>query len=321
MNIFRRLALILALAFTGMGLSSPASAQATRTWISGVGDDANPCSRTAPCKTFPGAISKTASGGEINCLDPGGFGGVTITKSITLKCDEASNGGVLVAATNAIIINGSGIEVSLIGLDIEGLGQTGSPGLNAINFLSGTSLTVRNCSIRNFSQNGINFAPSSNASLFVSDTQITSVGQSATYAGIQLRPTGSANIKATVNSTEITGGYFGVVADGSATTGKINGIINDSNVSGNQFNGITASIGTASGVTLILDRVSVVGNGNNGLATSGVNAGLLVGNSSIYGNQGGLFATAGGVLVSYGTNRVNGNNGNDGVFTSTIVQK
>ena len=68
--------------------TDPAQAQASRTWVSGVGDDANPCSRTAPCKTFAGAISKTAVNGEINCLDPGGFGAVTITKSITIDCHE-----------------------------------------------------------------------------------------------------------------------------------------------------------------------------------------------------------------------------------------
>src|SRR5216684_8686022 len=67
-----------------LGVSVVANAQATRTWVSGVGDDANPCSRTAPCKTFAGAISKTAKGGEIDALDPGGFGAVTITKSITI---------------------------------------------------------------------------------------------------------------------------------------------------------------------------------------------------------------------------------------------
>jgi hypothetical protein len=64
--------------------SSIANAQATRTWVSGVGDDANPCSRTAPCKTFAGAISKTAPGGEIDALDPGGFGALTITNAITI---------------------------------------------------------------------------------------------------------------------------------------------------------------------------------------------------------------------------------------------
>src|ERR1700709_956000 len=84
--------------------SAPAHAQATRTWVSGVGDDVNPCSRTAPCKTFAGAISKTAAGGEINCLDPGGFGAVTITKSMQIICDVAT-GGVLVSGTNGIIVN------------------------------------------------------------------------------------------------------------------------------------------------------------------------------------------------------------------------
>src|SRR5438477_11399392 len=102
----------------------PAQAQ-TRTWVSGVGDDANPCSRTAPCKTFPGAISKTAAGGEINCLDPGGFGGVTITKAITIAC-EGVTAGVLVSGTNAIIVSaGPSDQVTLRGLDINGAG-TGS---------------------------------------------------------------------------------------------------------------------------------------------------------------------------------------------------
>src|ERR1700686_5897590 len=84
--------------------SGSAQAQASRTWVSGVGDDANPCSRTAPCKTFAGAISKTAPGGEINVLDPGGFGAVTITKAITIssQCFEA---GVLVSGTNGIIVS------------------------------------------------------------------------------------------------------------------------------------------------------------------------------------------------------------------------
>ena len=88
--------------------ATSAQAQATRTWVSGVGDDANPCSRTAPCKTFAGAISKTAAGGIINCIDPGGFGAVTITKSITIDCSPFI-GGVLAAGTNAINVNGTGV--------------------------------------------------------------------------------------------------------------------------------------------------------------------------------------------------------------------
>src|SRR4051812_35615014 len=85
-----------ALVLIALALPASASAQATRTWVSGVGDDVNPCSRTAPCKTFAGAISKTAAGGEINCLDPGGFGTVTITKSLAIKC-HYTEGGIVAA--------------------------------------------------------------------------------------------------------------------------------------------------------------------------------------------------------------------------------
>src|SRR5271168_4188270 len=93
------------LALVGMLLASaPAHAQATRTWVSGVGDDANPCSRTAPCQTFAGAIPKTAAGGEIDCLDPGGFGTLTITKAITIDC-QGTLGSILASATNGINVN------------------------------------------------------------------------------------------------------------------------------------------------------------------------------------------------------------------------
>src|SRR6202051_5247847 len=98
---------------------SVAKGQATRTWVSGVGDDVNPCSRTAPCKTFAGAISKTATGGEINVLDPGGFGAVTITKAITIS-SESFEGGVLVSGTNGIVVvAGPNDDVVLRGLVLE----------------------------------------------------------------------------------------------------------------------------------------------------------------------------------------------------------
>lgn len=138
-------AAIVALAFQ----AAPASAQATRTWISGVGDDANPCSRTAPCKTFAGAISKTAANGEINCLDPGGFGAVTITKAITLRCNTVE-GGVLLAGTSGIVINaGANDKVVLDGLDIEGLASSGNS-TNGINIISARDVVVRGTSIRGF---------------------------------------------------------------------------------------------------------------------------------------------------------------------------
>src|SRR5712691_9728472 len=124
-------------ALVGLALPvAPAQAQATRTWVSGVGDDVNPCSRTAPCKTFAGAISKTAAFGEINCLDPGGFGAVTIIKSISIIC-QYTEGGVVVSGANGIVVNVAATDaVFLSGLDLLGFTTVISgPALNGITFI------------------------------------------------------------------------------------------------------------------------------------------------------------------------------------------
>ncbi len=137
-----------ALAFTictVMG-TTLAHAQATRTWVSGVGDDVNPCSRTAPCKTFAGAISKTAVGGEISVLDPGGFGGVTITKSITLDGD-GTLASVLVSGTNGIVINGAGITVTIRNLSLFGIGGATLKGISLVN---GAAVVIDHVAISGF---------------------------------------------------------------------------------------------------------------------------------------------------------------------------
>lgn len=143
--MIKRLLIVVA-ALTGDALiASPAAAQASRTWVSGVGDDVNPCSRTAPCKTFAGAISKTAAGGEISVLDPGGFGAVTITKSISIVA-EGNEGGILASLTNGITINSPTAVVYIRGLIIEGKGD----GLNGINIVAAKSVVIENTVIRGF---------------------------------------------------------------------------------------------------------------------------------------------------------------------------
>src|ERR687887_2786612 len=107
--------------------SSLAYAQASRTWVSGVGDDANPCSRTAPCKTFAGAISKTAAGGEIDALDPAGYGAVTITKSITIDGGGGQVASVLVSGTNGIVVQAGPADVVILrNLSINGIRGIGT---------------------------------------------------------------------------------------------------------------------------------------------------------------------------------------------------
>ena len=295
--------------------ATPASAQATRTWVSGVGDDANPCSRTAPCKTFAGAISKTAPSGEINCLDPGGFGAVTITKSISLLC-EGVIGGVLVSGTNGIVVAANATDVITIrGLDIDGI----LTGLDGIRFNSGAALHVEKTRIYGFAQNGINFQPSATSKLFVDDSYISENGNSATFAGIQIRPSGGSAIVA-INNTQIQNNGFGIIADGSATSGTIRGAVRNSMVAGNVHNGITTSNGSAANISLLVDGSSSVGNAF-GLVSGGANTGMIVGSTSVMGNATGLSLSSGGRMFSYGTNYVNGNTTTDGAFTSTIPEK
>src|ERR1700737_4256879 len=178
--------------------SVPANAQATRTWVSGVGDDANPCSRTAPCKTFAGAISKTAAGGEINVIDPGGFGSVTITKSIPIIGSGVETG-VLVSGTNAIVINAGPTDVvTLQGLDIHGI----VPSLSGVKFLSGAELIVKSCRIHGFisSGNGIGLDvdPATRDRVLITDTLID-----FNDTGVLVKPTGANVAKVFLERADI----------------------------------------------------------------------------------------------------------------------
>jgi hypothetical protein len=176
MKTLRFTSKLLGLAILALAFTSIASAQATRTWVSGVGDDANPCSRTAPCKTFAGAISKTAVNGEIDCLDPGGFGAVTITKSITINCDQV--GGILPGATNAININAAGGVVTLRGLDLQGVGQ----GINGVNVIAASFVHLIDMNIYGFTTTCVNVAAASTVNLTIRDSQLYECGSTA---GIQ----------------------------------------------------------------------------------------------------------------------------------------
>jgi hypothetical protein len=233
-----------------------AHAQASRTWVSGVGDDANPCSRTAPCKTFAGAISKTASGGEIDVLDPGGFGALTITKPITLDGGGGLVASILVAGTNGINISAGSGAVILRNLRIAGVGS----GLNGINYVSASSLLVENCEIFGFTLNGINIAPSAGTNSVV--IQRTTANNNS-QGGIQVKPTGG-----TTNIT-VTGSYannnaFGIGID---TTGG----------------------GTAS---MIVDHTTANENGGNGAQAGGAASTLLFSNSSFSYNATGVTITS-----------------------------
>ena len=229
-------------------LSGSAHAQATRTWISGVGDDANPCSRTAPCKTFAGAISKTSTGGEMNCLDPGGFGALTITKAISIVCGQSGLAGVLVSGTNGIVVNAPSSRVILDGLDFEGLGS----GLNGVSISAATLVIIRNSTIRNFTGFGVNMAAATGTPaprVLIQNTLITG----NTGGGINVQGASSAiNDAEVLNSLIDTNTTFGIQVVGPSTL-----VLSASVVTGQPNSIITSSGG------------SVISYGNNVLRNTG----------------------------------------------------
>jgi hypothetical protein len=292
-----------------------ASAQATRTWVSGVGDDVNPCSRTAPCKTFAGAISKTATGGIINCLDQGAYGSVTITKTMTISC-EGVTAGVLHSATNGIIVNASATSVVILrGLNIDGSPPT-APGLNGIRFLAGAALYIENCQISGSNSaspngNGVMFAPSGASKLQINNSHISDNGLVTSGAGVQIAPSGTGSAEVIIKNTEIVNNSVAVRADSTATSGKIDVTIVNTSATHSRFHGVVA-IGGNGPVKMMLDGVVASNNAGEGIRIVGPNANLRVGRSTINNNGVGI-TQSGGSIRSYGTNQFNGNT-DDGVI-------
>jgi hypothetical protein len=285
-------------------LVAPAEAQATRSWVSGVGDDANNCSRTTPCKTFRGAITKTADGGIINCLDSSGFGFVTITKSITIDCG-GTFGGIVAATTNGVNVDADGVIVTLRNLSIDGVG-TGQIG---VNFVNGRVLHIENCKIWGFragSAVGINFAPPAGVTgeLYVSDSAITDSGNAGTNGGIVIRPVGTGTAKVMLERVQVKNNTSGIRVDSTAQTA--NGLsvsVSESISAGNTNEGV-AAIAPTIAINLMLDRVRIAHNGT-GLLSSAAPARIRVGGSTITGNLAGIRTT--GSIRSYQTNQINGN--------------
>ncbi|MGL9620848.1 right-handed parallel beta-helix repeat-containing protein [Bradyrhizobium sp. U531] len=278
--------------------SAPAHAQATRTWVSGVGDDVNPCSRTAPCKTFAGAISKTAASGEINCLDSAGFGAVTITKSISIIC-EGVIGGILSAGTNGVIINALATdEIVLKGLDINGV----NTGLNGIRVLSAGAVTVQDCIIQNTSQFGIQINNGAASTIMISRVTVTNNA----LGGVQLRPSAaSALLTGLLENLVAYKNGAGIVIDGNGGS-SVNATIRNSNFGNNTGAGVSLATGGAALVAMI-SKSAIVGNGTG--ISAGANTFARIGQTEINANSVGISGT----VSSFGTNQILGNGSGEAV--------
>ena len=292
-------------------VNSSAWAQATRTWVSGVGDDANPGSRTAPCKTFAGAISKTAAGGEIDCLDPGGFGAVTITKSITID-GGGTFASILGSLTNGIVINAGASDVITIrNLSINGAGT----GLNGIRFIAGGELHIENCVIFNFSQKGVDFEPSGPARLFISDTIIRNNNNAVNGGAVLLQAGAAGSVVATLDRVRMHGNTFGVLAAVRTTA-----TIRRCGINSNANNGFFAAGNAVSPVNVFVEGCVISDCLARGIRSDGSMTKVRISNDTITHNFTGLAVNAGGQIISFGNNRITGNT-TDGAPTSTITQQ
>ena len=287
----------LAVALMGTGL---AYGQASRTWVSGVGDDANPCSRTAPCKTFAGAISKTAAGGEIDALDPAGYGAVTITKAITIDGGGGQVASVLVAGTNGIVVQAGANDVVILrNLRINGIGT----GINGIRFLSGKDLNVENCYIFGFTTNGIDIALNQGtaASVHVLNSVLKNNGGVGIKASNAIAPT----VQVEVANTAVILDSIGIQGTAHSRIAVRESIIENASSTGVQ------SDSTSADSQITIDSSEICFNANG--LTSNAGGAIAVANSKIAFNSGTAMNQAGGGVNSFGTNRVH-TNGATGTF-------
>lgn len=287
-----------------VAVSSSASAQASRTWVSGVGDDANPCSRTAPCKTWAGAISKTAACGEIDALDPGGYGAVTITKSITLD-GTGTFASILASLVNGIVINAAATDVITIrGISINGFCN----GINGINILQAKTVNVEDCVIFRFNTgNGITVNETNDLALNVRNTVI----RDNTLDAINTFTSGGANkVTVTLDHVRLSGSANGLHArSGSRVTAH------ESVFANNGTNGIFVD---AAGSNFSSARVWNCDISHNGTGIRAGNAGNLggsgveIGQNQINFNVGnGVLINTGGAVETFTNNSIRGN-GTDG---------
>jgi hypothetical protein len=277
-----------------LALSSLAQAQATRTWVSGVGDDVNPCSRTAPCKTFAGAISKTAKDGEINAIDPGGFGTLTITKSITVD-GNGTNASTLAALTTGFTINITDAAdvrktARLRNISIHGAAS----GVHGVNIIAGLKVYIENCQIYGF-QSSAN-----------SRAVRVSMAVGAANSQINITDTQIANCASGVDATSA-GGTALVVMDRLRAQGMTDAVILNTNTGGTLRDSlITGNSGIGVKLTgnaaIAIERTEINHNGTGLSAAAGTQGDLS--NVGFIGNSIGI-ANLTGVVKSHGNNSYN----------------
>jgi hypothetical protein len=294
--------------------AAPAQAQ-SRVFVAAQGSDSNPCTFASPCRTFQHAHDVVVAGGEIDVLDPGGYGALFIFKPISIQGHGFSGISVANGAVGINILAGVNDAVHLNGVLIDGVG-TGNTG---IQFNTGKSLTVENCIVRNLSFSGL-FVGNNGANslvLTVSNSYFADNGGN----GIIISPNGSGAVKAAIDRTVLSGnGFAGLNVLGQGSTGGVHVTVTDSvaahNKNGSQGNGfLVQSDGSHSVATLMLARTTAVDN-FVGISAFGDHSILVVGQSTVTHNTTGYSAANSGFISTYVDNYVDLNGSNTGSLSS-----
>jgi hypothetical protein len=309
MRIFRVTLKLLTLCLFAAALSAQANAQATRTWVSGVGDDANPCSRTAPCKTWAGAISKTATNGEIDAIDPGGYGAVVITKSITID-GGGTFASILASGTNGVIVNipaGNANDPHRVArlrrLSINGSGSGTRTGLDGVRVLKAASVFIDDVVIQDFMEEGVDVNADLDIALAMDNVQI----RNCNGTGVKTQAT-VGFVAATLNNVRVQMCNVGLEA-GLRTRVGVNNSVFTRNPTGLKATGNTSILNLVNTFVSVSQTVGVVG---------GSGAVIRLSSCTITQNFLGL-DPSGGQIISLDHNAVSGNI-TDGVFTSSVLK-
>jgi hypothetical protein len=297
-SLFMSLSLVLCLQVAS------AQAQYVRTCVSmAKGSDANTCHCSQPCRTFARAHNQTLSDGEITVLDPGDYGGLAITKSISINNDSTGEASISVSGgTTGIIVNapnGAGY-VNLRGITIQGVDTMGGTGLS---FNTGFTLTMTNCVVRNLVGNGIELLPNATSNLAISNTLVADNG----VDGILLQPSGSGTVKAVFDRLEVHSNFNGIRVSGGFSTGTVTATVTDSVVHNqNMSSGLLADSTAGRAPTNVMMIRSVSANNSSGIVAF-ANSTVRVSQSSLTANGVALLTSGGGSILSYADNNIDGN--------------
>jgi hypothetical protein len=283
--------------------SSLAAFGQTRTWVSGTGSDANPCSRTAPCQTFAGAFNKTGTHGEISALDPSGFGTLNATKGITLN-GTGTLASILAAGTTGVIVNAPATDTVIVrDISINGA----NTGTNGVRYLAGKALTLDHVWIYGFNGatgRGIDMNLTNNGNLRVIDSRIQNVLED----GIRVNTTVGLAEAAIIRSFITDCGGDGIEVLANARVGVFG-----SQIFHSTGNGVNA---TGAGSATNLDDVFI---SNNSTGIRNAASSTRVSDTIIANNSTGLSVVA-GTIDSFQGNSLIGNSVPGAFSTTTLKQ-